>query len=279
MSWKPGLCHKIRPCSSIVLIKFCDCPQQIWIRISAKKSCNTKLFSPSQPILLISAGPCLVETMPTICSCALKKSWRKKKTNLINLSWNCILLGYQAWTPMLCSWHELCNPELFWKDGPKVWEVVSSKTEVKCQTRANLRRCKKVYKFLVTIFSLLLLPVFESEIHVNPKNPRSLLHIHAPFFWGSPAIQSTNHSSILPKHLLWICSFLPCWVSMGHRLGNFREPGTPNQPRNSLNNWVGDQEIHGRWSKPGNLLFQQNIGSYRKISWANHWTHIFRYIF
>ena len=158
---------------------------------------------------------------------------------------------------MLCSWHELCNPELFWKDARKVWEVVSRKTEVKCQTRANQRRCKKFYKVLVTIFSLLLLPVFKSEIHVNPKTPRSLLHIHAPIFGGSPAIQSTNHSSILPEHLLWIRSFLPCWVSMGHRLGNFRKPVTPNQPRNSLNNWVGDQEIHGRWSKPDFFCFNK----------------------
>ena len=212
MTWKPGLCHKIRPCSSIVLVNFCDCPQQIWIMISAKKgpiqSCSVL---PSQSFWSVQ-----VHVSSKRCQPSVPTHWRNldgKKNDLINLSWICIWLAYQAWTPMLCSWHELCNPELFWKHGPKVWEVVSSKNWSEMSNS-----CK-------------------------PNEMQEILQI-----------------LILPKHLLWIRSFLPCRVSMGHRLGNLRKAGTPNQPRNSLNNWVGDQEIHGRWSKP-DFLFQQKMGS------------------
>ena len=261
MSWKPGLCHKIRPCSSIVLVNFCDCPQEIWIMISAKKgpiqSCSVL---PSQSFWSVQ-----VHVSSKRCQPSVPTHWRNldgKKHNLINLSWICIWLAYQAWTPMLCSWHELCNPELFWKDGPKVWEVVSSKNWSEMSNSCKPKEMQEVLQILSHNFQFAAFTCF------RVRNSCQI-----PQFFGALRL------SILPKHLLWIRSFLPCWVSMGHRLGNFRKAGTPNQPRNSLNNWVGDQEIHGRWSKPGNLLFQQKMGSYRKISWANHWTHIFRYIF
>lgn len=99
---------------------------------------------------------------------------------------------------------------------------------------SNSCKQKEMQEFLHILshnfFSVLLLSVFESEIHVNPKNPRSLLHIHPQFLLVIPLSNPPTHSSILPKHLLWIRSFLPCRVSMGHRLGNFRELSIPTRP-------------------------------------------------